>query len=224
MSNISRRDFLKTAGVMTLAVAAAGVLAGCEGNTAKPEVPEITQTSVTVGNYTLTLKDTKQFAVKTHDTNGAVTAEDRYVVALLNLSIIDESKYDKTNTEALFAVKPVTNMTDPVTVGDTVDNIPVENVRKLFNLDKLDQLKAFNLTSGEFQEYNPASVKKGAGENYIVAYKVNKTTYVDKTNEFKAPTLSFVVDDGKGSVYTKMDATIPAAVTVKKEELIKGTT
>ena len=34
MSNISRRDFLKTAGVMTLAVAAAGVLAGCEGNSA----------------------------------------------------------------------------------------------------------------------------------------------------------------------------------------------
>ena len=39
MSNISRRDFLKTAGVMTLAVAAAGVLAGCEGNAAKPEAP-----------------------------------------------------------------------------------------------------------------------------------------------------------------------------------------
>ena len=38
MSNISRRDFLKTAGVMTLAVAAAGVLAGCEGK--KPTSPE----------------------------------------------------------------------------------------------------------------------------------------------------------------------------------------
>ena len=49
MSNISRRDFLKTAGVMTLAVAAAGVLAGCEGNAAPaPEAnkPEVTTNSV----------------------------------------------------------------------------------------------------------------------------------------------------------------------------------
>ena len=49
MSNISRRDFLKTAGVMTLAVAAAGVLAGCEGSTAPaPEAgkPEVTTNSV----------------------------------------------------------------------------------------------------------------------------------------------------------------------------------
>ena len=38
MSKITRRDFLKTAGVMTLAVAAAGVLSGCEGNVA-PEAP-----------------------------------------------------------------------------------------------------------------------------------------------------------------------------------------
>ena len=73
MSNISRRDFLKTAGVMTLAVAAAGVLAGCEGNAAKPEVPVVTTNAVTANNYTLTLKDTKQFAVKTYGTDGAVS-------------------------------------------------------------------------------------------------------------------------------------------------------
>ena len=49
MSNISRRDFLKTAGVMTLAVAAAGVLAGCEGQSVPaPEAnkPEVTTDSV----------------------------------------------------------------------------------------------------------------------------------------------------------------------------------
>ena len=39
MSKITRRDFLKTAGVMTLAVAAAGVLAGCDG-AEKPVAPE----------------------------------------------------------------------------------------------------------------------------------------------------------------------------------------
>ena len=47
MSNISRRKFLKGAGVATLAVAAAGVLAGCSGSTSVPDkttpgVPEKT--------------------------------------------------------------------------------------------------------------------------------------------------------------------------------------
>ena len=37
MSNISRRQFLKGAGVATLAVAAAGVLAGCSGSTSVPD-------------------------------------------------------------------------------------------------------------------------------------------------------------------------------------------
>ena len=42
MSNISRRKFLKGAGVAALAVAAAGVLAGCSGNTdSKPVVPPV---------------------------------------------------------------------------------------------------------------------------------------------------------------------------------------
>lgn len=40
MSNISRRKFLKGAGVAALAVAAAGVLAGCSGNDV-PDVPDV---------------------------------------------------------------------------------------------------------------------------------------------------------------------------------------
>ena len=47
MSNISRRQFLKGAGVATLAVAAAGVLAGCSGNDV-PDVPGVTTRPVTV--------------------------------------------------------------------------------------------------------------------------------------------------------------------------------
>ena len=39
MSNISRRKFLKGAGVAALAVAAAGALAGCSGNTDVPDKP-----------------------------------------------------------------------------------------------------------------------------------------------------------------------------------------
>ena len=53
MSNISRRDFLKTAGVMTLAVAAAGVLAGCEGNANVP-APDAGETEVTTNSVSHT--------------------------------------------------------------------------------------------------------------------------------------------------------------------------
>ena len=74
MSNISRRDFLKTAGVMTLAVAAAGVLAGCEGNKpADPEAnkPEVTTNSVSYTSYTgdkLTVESLGRFNVyASHD-------------------------------------------------------------------------------------------------------------------------------------------------------------
>ena len=52
MSNISRRKFLKGAGVAALAVAAAGVLAGCSGDkvpgTDVPDVPEVTSVKVHV--------------------------------------------------------------------------------------------------------------------------------------------------------------------------------
>lgn len=47
MSNISRRKFLKGAGVAALAVAATGVLTGCSGNDA-PAVPGVTTRPVTV--------------------------------------------------------------------------------------------------------------------------------------------------------------------------------
>ena len=46
MSNISRRKFLKGAGVAALAVAAAGVLAGCSGNDVP--IPGVTVKDITV--------------------------------------------------------------------------------------------------------------------------------------------------------------------------------
>ncbi len=81
MSNISRRKFLKGAGVAALAVAAAGVLAGCSGNGDKvpgtnvPDQPGITSANIHVmftdtdGNGisgakvydTTVLKDTKKY-------------------------------------------------------------------------------------------------------------------------------------------------------------------
>ena len=64
MSNISRRDFLKTAGVMTLAVAAAGVLAGCDNKPAEPENPVVkpnqglTETTE-IGKFSFSVQDAK---------------------------------------------------------------------------------------------------------------------------------------------------------------------
>ena len=49
MSNISRRQFLKGAGVATLAVAAAGVLAGCSKEDV-PVIPEVTTRPVMVAD------------------------------------------------------------------------------------------------------------------------------------------------------------------------------
>jgi len=55
MSNISRRKFLKGAGAAALAVAAAGVLAGCSGDkvpgTDVPDVPEVTSETIDVYFY-----------------------------------------------------------------------------------------------------------------------------------------------------------------------------
>ena len=58
MSNISRRQFLKSAGVATLAVAAAGVLAGCSKEDI-PQVPEVTTDIVTVYFFDKTLDNGK---------------------------------------------------------------------------------------------------------------------------------------------------------------------
>ena len=73
MSNISRRQFLKGAGVATLAVAAAGVLAGCSKEDV-PVIPEVTTRPVRVifmadkGNgETVVVGETKIDVLKTED-------------------------------------------------------------------------------------------------------------------------------------------------------------
>lgn len=58
MSNISRRQFLKSAGVATLAVAAAGMMAGCSKEDI-PQVPEVTTDIVTVYFFDKTLDNGK---------------------------------------------------------------------------------------------------------------------------------------------------------------------
>ena len=105
MSNISRRKFLKGAGVAALAVAAAGVLAGCSGNDV-PSVPGVTAKDITVNfvDYDGKLIDSdlkKNVPVDQYNMNSSeVTAPKGYVIA-----IVGDSKIDWDNRTVTFTVK-----------------------------------------------------------------------------------------------------------------------
>ena len=71
MTNMTRRNFLKSAGVMTLAVAAAGVLSGCDSSSKNPVMADVEvqywyesallgkKTQVDDGSYTETVSVVK---------------------------------------------------------------------------------------------------------------------------------------------------------------------
>lgn len=76
MTNMTRRNFLKSAGVMTLAVAAAGVLSGCDSSSKNPVMADVEvqywyesallgkKTQVDDGSYTETVSVVKGGNVK----------------------------------------------------------------------------------------------------------------------------------------------------------------
>ena len=75
MTNITRRNFLKSAGVMALAVAAAGVLSGCDSSSKNPVMADVEvqywyeslilgQKQVDDGSYTETVRVVKGGKVK----------------------------------------------------------------------------------------------------------------------------------------------------------------
>ena len=103
MSNISRRKFLKGAGVAALAVAAAGVLAGCSGNDV-PSIPDVTVKDVTVKFVDRNGKEVGSTVVKNvkvtepNMNSSAVKAPEGYVVAILGDQPIDWKKQTVTFT------------------------------------------------------------------------------------------------------------------------------
>ena len=105
MSNISRRKFLKGAGVAALAVAAAGVLTGCSGNDV-PSIPGVTAKDITVNfvDYDGKLIGSdlkKNVPVDQYNMNSSeVTAPKGYVIA-----IVGDSKIDWDNQTVTFTVK-----------------------------------------------------------------------------------------------------------------------
>lgn len=75
MTNMTRRNFLKSAGVMALAVAAAGVLSGCDSSSKNPVMADVEvqywyesslfgQKQVDDGSYTETVSVVKGGTVK----------------------------------------------------------------------------------------------------------------------------------------------------------------
>ena len=94
MSNISRRKFLKGAGVAALAVAAAGVLAGCSKEDV-PVIPEVTAKDVTVNFVdrkgkkvgSTVVKDVKLTETKMNSND--VKAPEGYVIGIVGDEPID---------------------------------------------------------------------------------------------------------------------------------------
>lgn len=103
MSNISRRKFLKGAGVAALAVAAAGVLAGCSKDDV-PVIPEVTAKDITVkfvdrsGKVVdTTVVENVKLTQKIMNSND-VKAPEGYVIGIVGDQFIDWTKQTVTFT------------------------------------------------------------------------------------------------------------------------------
>ena len=103
MSKISRRNFIKGAGVAALAVAAAGVLAGCSKEDV-PVIPGVTAKDVTVKFVDRDGKEVGSTIVKnvkvteTNMNSNDVKAPEGYVIAILGDQRIDWTKQTVTFT------------------------------------------------------------------------------------------------------------------------------
>lgn len=103
MSNISRRKFLKGAGVAALAVAAAGVLAGCSKDDV-PVVPGVTAKNITVKFVDRNGKEVGSTVVKnvklteTKMNSNDVKAPEGYVIAIVGDMDINWTKQTVTFT------------------------------------------------------------------------------------------------------------------------------
>ena len=97
MSNISRRQFLKSAGVAALAVAAAGMMAGCSKDDV-PVIPGVTAKDVTVKFVDRDGKEVDSIVVRnvklteTKMNSNDVKAPEGYVIAIVGDQPIDWKK------------------------------------------------------------------------------------------------------------------------------------
>lgn len=103
MSNISRRQFLKSAGVAALAVAAAGMMAGCSKDDV-PVIPGVTAKDVTVKFVDRDGKEVGSIVVRnvklteTKMNSNDVKAPEGYVIGIVGDMDIDWTKQTVTFT------------------------------------------------------------------------------------------------------------------------------
>ena len=161
MSNISRRKFLKGAGVAALAIAAAGVLAGCSGNDV-PSIPDVTAKNVTVKFVDRKGKEVGTTVVKnvklteTKMNSNDVQAPEGYVVGIVGDQFIDwdnqtvtftVDKVDKKETDKVtvnYYYRGVAGVDGSETVGTEV--LEVEKGATKFNTSELKEIpKGFKL-------------------------------------------------------------------------------
>lgn len=161
MSNISRRKFLKGAGVAALAVAAAGVLAGCSKEDV-PVIPEVTAKNVTVKFVDRNGKEVGSTVVKnvklteTKMNSNDVKAPEGYVVGIVGDQFIDwdnqtvtftVDKVDKKETDKVtvnYYYRGVAGVDGSETVGTEV--LEVEKGATKFNTSELKEIpKGFKL-------------------------------------------------------------------------------
>ena len=203
MSNISRRDFLKTAGVMTLAVAAAGVLAGCEGNKPSDDDTPV-QTAVnsaTIGAYTVSIKNTV-LAQYEEVNNGSITEKQRlYVLVNVTKNTVD-SQVDVNFTLS----DKHANLTWNAGLND--DGLSPNAMENLFGSSLIEGYSQIIRDSKK----NIGSVDT-LGRDFCAVYDVNDMT---KSN---TKYVLIVTPDDTAKKAVELTATIPAAVVYEKSKL-----
>ena len=203
MSNISRRDFLKTAGVMTLAVAAAGVLAGCEGNTApapeagKPEVKPASVSYTDLNGNKLTVESLGRFNIyatvdaKTTGAEQTVLKVTYNKASYATQSLITEVKIFTVGDQELTA-KALTDMETPTAPATAIVATQLQDKFKLTGKNVTKDIAADVL---------------GAANIETVRYVVLDVRDY-KTNDLKIK-VTYTGEDGEGAPLT-----LPLSVTM----------
>jgi len=206
MSKITRRDFLKTAGVMTLAVAAAGVLSGCEGNK-EPVLPEtgnkVLGDVTKVGDIEFSvskavLAQTKgkfdpKTGVQKEPTNRKLGLI--FTVKNTNKNKLD-NKFDFTNVKVRVNGKALTGAFAPAT-----DSLKAE----VYGLTGTIEKAAGETAALPYNE-------KATAYQYVVDCQPVKGEYADSEEALQAINkIEVIVNDEANLVYTTYEIAVPAA-------------
>ena len=178
MSNISRRKFLKGAGVAALAVAAAGVLAGCSKEDV-PVIPEVTAKDVTVKFVDRKGKEVGTTVVKnvklteTKMNSNDVKAPEGYVIG-----IVGDQRIDWDNQTVTFTVDK--KETDKVTVNYYYRGVAGVDGSENVGTEILEVEKgATKFNTSELKEIPEGFKLDTLGDININAFK-NVTVYVSR--------------------------------------------